>query len=149
MSKDNNEETYAPLVVQLVKAMNWAHRNMQHEIEKFDLAPFNLNQGIVLASIQSGINRPSALAREMNVSRQAISVILRELEERGIVEVVADPSHKLAKIVRIVDNPDILGNIRLARAQTEERLIKRIGEDNYRNLQIALEKDWGKVGDEQ
>lgn len=145
----SSEKVHSPMIVELVKAMKWAHQNMQYEIEKNGLAPFNLNQGIVLANIQMGINRPSALAREMNVSRQAISVILKELEERGIVEIVDDPSHKLAKIVKITDNPDILSTIKLARDKTEERLRKRIGEDNFQNLQSALNLKWGPVGDDK
>jgi DNA-binding MarR family transcriptional regulator len=45
--------------------------------------------------------RPTALAQRAGISKQAISQLVRELETRGYVEQVADPTDTRAKIVRL------------------------------------------------
>ena len=147
-----SDDLDTPLMVQLVKAMNWAHQNLQMEIEKSGAAPFNINQGIVLSNILLGINRPSDLAREMEISRQAVSIILKQLEGRGIIELIADPQHKLAKIVRMLPNDEnegILDVIHHARNVTEARLKKRIGAVKFKTLRAALGSSWGPIGEYQ
>ncbi len=137
------------MLVELVKAMNWAHQNMQHEISKAGMDAVSINQGIVLSYIQLGIKRPSELARAMNISRQAVSVILKQLEEREIVHMVDDPDHKLAKIAVMTDDPEIIETLTSARKTTEQRLRTRIGSENYGKLKEALEATWGPVGEDR
>jgi DNA-binding MarR family transcriptional regulator len=45
--------------------------------------------------------RPTVLAQRSGVSKQAMSQLVRELETRGYVEQVSDPSDTRAKIVRL------------------------------------------------
>ena len=45
--------------------------------------------------------RPSVLAQQSGVTKQAMSQLVRELETRGYVEQVADPTDTRAKIVRL------------------------------------------------
>ena len=45
--------------------------------------------------------RPSALAQRSGVTKQAMSQLIRELETRGYVEQVPDPTDTRAKIVRL------------------------------------------------
>src|SRR5215469_6058506 len=45
--------------------------------------------------------RPTALAQRAGITKQAISQLVRELESRGYVEQVADPTDTRAKIVRL------------------------------------------------
>jgi DNA-binding MarR family transcriptional regulator len=45
--------------------------------------------------------RPTVLAQRAGITKQAISQLVRELESRGYVENVADPTDTRAKIVRL------------------------------------------------
>lgn len=145
----DNAKREMPMMVELVKAMNWAHQNMQHEIAKSGMEPFSINQGIVLSYIQLGTRRPSDMARSMNISRQAVSVILKQLEKRNIIELIDDPDHKLAKIAVMTKDPKIIETISKARKTTEARLQQRIGARNFDRLKLALGESWGPVGDQQ
>ena len=137
-----------PLLAQLVKAMNWVHHSMQSEIEETGFGPYNISQAIVLCNIILGINRPSGIAREMGLSRQAVSLILKELESQGVIELVADPDHKLAKIARIHFDENesglqsVTGNAVMA---VDEKLRARIGKTKLDGLKKALDTDWGPV----
>lgn len=140
------EET--PLLAQLVKAMNWVHHSMQLQIQGSGFGPYNTSQAIVLCNIILGINRPSGIAREMGLSRQAVSQILKELESQGVIELADDPAHKLAKIARIRydERKDGLGSVtRGAVRAVDEKLNQRIGKANMQSLKKALDADWGPV----
>jgi DNA-binding MarR family transcriptional regulator len=45
--------------------------------------------------------RPSALAAQAGVSKQAMSQLIREIESRGYIEQVPDPTDTRAEIVRL------------------------------------------------
>jgi DNA-binding MarR family transcriptional regulator len=45
--------------------------------------------------------RPSVLAQQAGVSKQAMSQLIREIEARGYIEQVPDPTDTRAKIVRL------------------------------------------------
>lgn len=45
--------------------------------------------------------RPSALAQRAGITKQAISQLVQELEKRGYVEQIPDPTDTRAKIVRL------------------------------------------------
>lgn len=137
-----------PLLAQLVKAMNWVHHSMQAEIEETGFGPYNISQSIVLCNIILGIDRPSGIAREMGLSRQAVSLILKELESQGAIELVRDPRHKLAKIARIKldDNESSLQSVAgNAVSAVDEKLRARIGKTRLDGLKGALDTDWGPI----
>ena len=54
--------------------------------------------------------RPSALAERAGITKQAMSQLTRELEERGYVEQVADPTDTRAKLVRLTKRGVALRN---------------------------------------
>lgn len=144
----NDTDREIPMMVELVKAMNWAHQNMQSEIAKSGMEAFSINQGIVLSHIQLDTRRPSELARTMNISRQAVSVILKQLEDRNIIRLIDDPDHKLAKIVVMTEDTEIMEILTKARKTTENRLQDRIGSKNFDKLKSALALSWGPIGEQ-
>lgn len=149
MDRQTTTIAETPLLAQLVKAMNWVHHCMQAEIAETGFGPYNISQAIVLCNIILGIDRPSGIAREMGLSRQAVSLILKELESQGVIELVDDPAHKLAKIVRIrYDERDgglqsVTGN---AVSAVDEKLRQRIGSKKLEGLKKALATNWGPIG---
>jgi DNA-binding MarR family transcriptional regulator len=133
-----------PLLLELVQALGWVHGNLNHELVKAGYPPIKLNQGVLICNILLGINRPSALAKKLGVSRQAVSIMIKELESQEIVETRDDPNHKLAKIVQInVKNKKFDAAIVKAFNKTETLLGKRIGKAKVNNLKAALNADWG------
>ncbi len=142
------KKSETPLLANLVKAMNWVHHSMQAEVVADDVGPYNISQAIVMCNIILGITRPSEIAREMGLSRQAVSQIINQLEGNGVLESIPDPDHRLAKIVGIKSTSGQKG----ARAVTQraiktvdEKLADRIGKRKLMQLKSALGADWGPV----
>lgn len=146
--KARSTSAETPLLAQLVKAMNWVHHSMQAEVVGDGVGPFNMGQAIVLCNINLGITRPSDIAREMGLSRQAISQIIKQLEAKGAVEKRDDPDHKLAKIVCIKKTSGTKGIQAITQraiSTVDDRLATRIGNQKLLNLKVALEDDWGPI----
>ena len=104
-------------------------------------------QSMMMVCIGDGVDRPSDLAVRLRVSKQAVQQGLKELIEKGLVEVRADPVNGRQKIVCFTDRGRKCRAI-ASRGITklEDELAARIGQDRLHALQDALTADWGRGG---
>jgi DNA-binding MarR family transcriptional regulator len=83
--------------------------------------------------------RPTALAQQAGITKQAISQLVRELEARDYVEQVPDPTDTRAKLVRLTKNGV---SLRVACAGAKHELhsiaIARLGESRVSQLRQDL-----------
>jgi len=99
-----------------------------------------------MVNISDGITRPSDLARNIGISRQAIQQTLVEMERDGLVTLMPDPTDGRAKIVKFSRRGAGIGKAAYdALAAIEAELAKRIGADSVKKLRQALFADWGPV----
>lgn len=103
-------------------------------------------EALVIANMAAGETRASNIARNLGVSRQAISQILSELSDRGIVVVTDDPRDRrsrIAKLAQGMEDEDELC-VRIFTA-LEKELEGRIGPRLMKGLYEALEGAWGEA----
>jgi DNA-binding MarR family transcriptional regulator len=83
--------------------------------------------------------RPTALAQQAGVSKQAMSQLIHELEARGYVEQVPDPTDTRAKIVRLNKRGIALRQACLvARGELQTLAKKALGQARLTALQRDL-----------
>jgi DNA-binding MarR family transcriptional regulator len=83
--------------------------------------------------------RPTALAQQAGVSKQAMSQLIHELEARGYVEQVPDPTDTRAKIVRLNKRGIALRQACLvARGELQTLAKKALGQPRLAALQRDL-----------
>jgi DNA-binding MarR family transcriptional regulator len=83
--------------------------------------------------------RSTALAQRAGVTKQAMSQLVRELEKRGYVEQVADPTDTRAKLVRLTTRGVALRQACLeARGELQALAAKALGEAALTRLQRDL-----------
>lgn len=134
------------VMMDLMKAFYWFDEGLQSALNARGWDSISRSQSIMFANIAIGIRRPADLARNLGVSRQAVSKMLQEMAEQDLVVIEPDPQDKRAQLVNFseksrklrADALDILG-------QLEERLGKNIGVKTFASMRAALEKDWGEV----
>ena len=83
--------------------------------------------------------RITELARRLDISKQAVSQTIAELEELGVVELLVDPADARAKLVRFTSKgaESIAAGLRVLN-ELERELESRIGERHMRALHRAL-----------
>lgn len=132
------------LMMNLMSALYWFDEALQAHIKAAGWQTLTRAQSMVMANIAAGEHRATRLARNLGVTRQAISQMLAEMEKRGLVVVRSDPTDKRARIVDF--SPEAEGLRGLARTvltDVEMRLGQRIGDERIAALRGALQADWG------
>ena len=101
-------------------------------------------QSLVFAHLGRGGARPSDLARRMQVTRQAMHEMLRDLGKLGLVELTADPGNRRAKQVALTARGKrMMGDAEEVLRELERELEDRIGRKRVARYRRALESDWG------
>jgi DNA-binding MarR family transcriptional regulator len=95
----------------------------------------------VLRYLDRDGTRASELARRSGLTRQALSLIVAELERYGVVERRDDPSDRRAKIVTYTEHGrEAFDASRAIIAAIDARYEERVGAEEYAALKRALAK---------
>jgi len=133
------------LMMNLLSALYWFDEALQAALKEAGIPNVTRAQSMLIANISAGEHRATRIARNLGVTRQAISLMLGELEARGIVEIVPDPDDRRARIVRFADEAN---ETRRAASKIlhylELKLVERVGLPAYHGLRDALRMDWGE-----
>ena len=133
------------MIAMLMKRMYWFQEALQSALEVNGLRPISRAQASVIGNIAAGQCKASNIARNLGVSRQAISQILTELERLRYIEFAVDPNDKRSRIVRFNDAYAEEGETcaRILDA-IELELGQRIGRRRTGCLRESLEAEWGE-----
>ncbi|MBJ7501158.1 MAG: winged helix-turn-helix transcriptional regulator [Sphingopyxis sp.] len=132
------------LIIALFQRFCWLDEGLQARLHDHGWPDVNRPQSMVMTNIVSGIVRPSDIARNLGVSRQAIHSTIGQMVKLGIVQLDADPDDRRHMIVSLTD----LGARMRKDAQRSmdaltAQIAARLGQDRFDALLDALEADWG------
>jgi len=144
MSENTENQEY--LMRGLLHCYYWIDEGLQASLSALGMPNLPRTKSMIMVNISDGITRPSDLARNIGISRQAIQQTLVEMERDGLVTLMKDPSDGRAKIVKFSRRGAGIGKAAYeALAHIETELAKRIGADSVKKLRKALFADWGPV----
>ena len=132
------------LLLSLLQGFYWFDEGLQNYFQARGWPSVTRPQSMVMANIVLGVRRPSDIARNMGVSRQAIHATISQMIEVGIVALVDDPTSRRVKVVA----PSVTGETMRVGAQQAmvlmtEELFKRLGKTNVLKAAHLLAEDWG------
>lgn len=131
------------LMMNLLSAVYWFDEALQAALKEAGIPNVTRAQSMLIANIAAGEHRATRIARNLGVTRQAISLMLSELETRGIVEIVPDPDDRRARIVQLAQVNDTRRAAARILRYLEAELVERIGSPAYASLRDAMRMDWG------
>ena len=128
----------------LMNAVNWFDEAFQNSLEAAGYARTTRVESFVIVNIAAGRQRPADIARNLGVSRQAISQILKAFAQRGWIETLPDPNHGKAQIVTFSaafsERAELCGHII---SGIVRELEQRIGVAAVNALKLSMTADWG------
>lgn len=132
------------LIIVLFQRFCWLDEGLQARLHDHGWPDVSRPQSMVMTNIVSGIVRPSDIARNLGVSRQAIHSTINQMVALGIVKLDTDPDDRRHMILSLTD----LGTrMRRDAQQAMDALTTQIsnvlGQDRFDALLAALEADWG------
>lgn len=136
------------LMIDLLTGVYWFDDALQTALRKHGWDIVTRSQSLLFANLSSGEYRQSRLAKNLGVTRQAISQMLAELQQRGLIILDVDPNDRRARIVRFSKSSSRLRDAACSvLAQLEARLKQRLGAEVYNTMKKGLATDWGTLPD--
>lgn len=132
------------LMMDLLRAFYWFDEALQAGMRKHGWSDITRSQSLILSNVAFGVRRASVLARNLGITRQAISQMLSEMERKGLIAISADPSDGRALIVGFsATSKNIRDDAMSVLTQIEQELNTKLGKRKYAALAEALATDWG------
>ena len=137
------EET-ARMVLSLLKAYYWLEGGVREHVRSRGAPEFTRSQAMLMANIILGYTHPSEIARQLDISRQAVHMVIRQMIAKDIVTLKDDPQKRRVKHVVLTKlgqkmRDDGVTGMAILTAE----LGKRIGKANVNKLATLLNADWG------
>ena len=83
--------------------------------------------------------RPTDLADEVQISKQAVNDLLRDLERQGYIRRDVDPADRRSRLIRLTaKGMKLEDTVRLAARDAERQLERELGRDRFRSFREAL-----------
>lgn len=129
-----------PTVRLMVRALQRFENDLQATLHARGFADVTVAQTNVIRHLDDEGMSQNALARDANVSKQAISQAVRALQQRGLVEVVPDPDDARAKRVVYTQRGRELVRVAVEHIAALERSWReQLGEEGYATLRSSLQ----------
>ncbi len=128
----------------LVDASDWFDTALRARLADRGWPHLSRTRSLVFLHLGRGIARPAALAREIDVSRQAIHKLLDGLEAAGLVARSPDPDDARSQVVSLTGNGrTFVDDASAILRDLEAELADRLGRDAVTSLRRALATDPG------
>jgi len=132
------------LIIALFQRFCWLDEGLQARLHDHGWPDVSRPQSMVMTNIVSGIVRPSDIARNLGVSRQAIHSTINQMVKLGIVKLEVDPSDRRNMIVSLTDlGARMREDAQRSMDALSAQIAARLGQDRFDALMAALEADWG------
>jgi len=132
------------LIIALFQRFCWLDEGLQARLHDRGWPDVNRPQSMVMTNIVSGIVRPSDIARNLGVSRQAIHSTISQMVKLGIVQLEVDPADRRHMIVSLTETGSRMRqDAQRAMDALTAQISDVLGRDRFDALLTALEADWG------
>ena len=103
MSRVVREPGFVPLIALTEKAARALKSDMMASAHRRGFTELQPSHNAVFATLPGAGARPAEMAARAGVTRQSMGESIRDMVERGLLEMVPDPDDGRAKIVRYTD----------------------------------------------
>jgi DNA-binding MarR family transcriptional regulator len=132
------------LIVPLLQAFFWFDDGLQSYLQARGWDQVTRPQSMIMANVVIGVHKPSDIARNLGISRQAVHTTINQMVEMGMLELRDDIDDRRAKIVAVSEKGREMGrDADIAMKAMTDELRRRIGPKNVDNLIKAFSADWG------
>lgn len=133
------------LLVPMLQAFCWLDDGLQSYLQSRGWNQVTRPQSMIMANVVIGVHKPSDIARNLGISRQAVHTTINQMVELGMLELYDDAEDGRAKLVMVSQKGRDMGrDADDAVAAMVAVLRKRIGARNVENLIKAFRCEWGE-----
>lgn len=132
------------LIVTLLEAFEWYDECLQLSMQNLGWPQLTRSESMVMMHVQLNNVRPADIARSLRLTRQAVHHTIGTLVERGILELVDDPTDGRVRIVQLTEfGRAMRRDARKIVNGLGKVLGDKIGEAEFEHLRSILQREWG------
>lgn len=133
------------LIIALFQRFCWMDEGLQARLHDRGWPNVSRSQSMVMTNIVSGIVRPSDIARNLGISRQAIHSTINQMEKLGILRFEVDTKDRRHVTLSLTEKGKLMRrDAQLAMDSLTSQIADVIGQDKFDALLASLEADWGE-----
>lgn len=137
------------LIIALFQRFCWLDEGLQARLRSRGWPEVSRSQSMIMTYIVTGVVRPSDIARNMGLSRQAIHKTINQMVGLGIVQLAPDREDRRHKIVSLTEfGAQMRQDAQRAMDGLGEQVAEKLGQEDFDALLAALEADWGSNVDQ-
>ncbi|WP_298673842.1 helix-turn-helix domain-containing protein [uncultured Sphingomonas sp.] len=134
------------LLMDMLRHYYWLDDALNRNLVGLGWPAVSRSQCLILVHVANGVHKASDIARNMGVSRAAMSQFLKEMKVKGLIEFRPDPNDRRAQIVEFsADSEAIRSDALRILDLVEQDLGKRLGQRLLDSLKRSLASDWGEI----
>lgn len=138
------DEDIRHLLLSLLQGFYWFDEGLQNYLQARGWPVVTRPQSMVMANVVLGVRRPSDIARNMGVTRQAIHATISQMVELGMVELADDPQNGRVKMLTLTPTGERMRkDAQEAMLLLGEELGRRVGKPQLLKAAQTLGEDWG------
>ncbi|MNS04299.1 MULTISPECIES: MarR family winged helix-turn-helix transcriptional regulator [unclassified Brevundimonas] len=132
------------LIVPLLAGFEWFDESLQMSLREAGWPHLTRPESMVMMHVQMEVVRPADIARSLRLTRQAVHSTINSLVERGVFELVDDPTDGRIRIVQLTPMGKAMRrDAQKIVAHLTEELGRRIGARRVKALRESFAGDWG------
>ncbi|HEY9092667.1 MarR family winged helix-turn-helix transcriptional regulator [Parasphingorhabdus sp.] len=132
------------LIIALFQRFCWMDEGLQSRLHERGWPDVSRSQSMVMTNIVSGIVRPSDIARNIGISRQAIHSTINQMEKLGILQLKVDPKDRRHVILELTETgKQMRRDAQLAMDSLTTQISNILGQEKFDAMLDALDSDWG------
>ena len=132
------------LILSLLQGFYWFDEGLQNYLRAKGWPAVTRPQSMVMANVVLGFRRPSDIARNMDVSRQAIHATISQMVKLGMLALLDDPTSRRVKLLALTPLGERMrADAEQAMVVISDELGRRVGRAQLLKTAHLLDLDWG------
>lgn len=137
---------HEPLLLALLQKVYWLDDAIQDRFESQGAPRATRSDIFMLVNIACGTTNASDIARNLGISRQAVSLKLIDMQKRGMIDVKEDPADRRSKIVSFTESFQANADLCVKFMEDiEATLESAFGKKTMENFYEILCTDWSRA----
>jgi DNA-binding MarR family transcriptional regulator len=132
------------LFISLLQRFCWLDDGLQARLSAEGWPNVSRPQSMVMMNIVSGIVRPSDIARNMGISRQAVHNTINQMVKMDMVKLTPDPDDRRHMLLSLTATGEAMRqDAQRSMDSLGDQLLERLGPERFHQLIDILRDDWG------
>lgn len=131
------------LIDLLLQRFEWVEEAFNKKLEKELDTHLSRTEIQFMSHLNDGKDRSSDMTKKLGITRQGVSLVVKQLESKNIIKLIQDPAKANAKLIKTTAHGRTFATRAIALfSEVELEIANKIGKKEFNYLKELLHKKW-------